>query len=178
MKLDLKQVSVVAWNVHDWYQATPLNGSQYSALKPLKNCVNVIVDWYECTSVVLFVCLTWMASNGIQHIIEDVRDNASELFQVAKLETRRWKRSYCLISNFIEEIDGFFELALFFLVIKQFFEFTVFIMDAVLNRLVEESFSSFGWHIVHPLQNVALLSMVVSATQNMKLKVISVNLKV
>lgn len=154
----MKQIGTIAKDTRAFYQID------------MNVFTNIIVDLYEVISLMLYVCLTYLASSCIQQIIDDVQNDNPLLPQPNGSRLRKWKRNYCSIINFVQEIGNFFELALFFLITKQFFKFTIFLMDAVLNRLINENSTSFVLHILRPLQNTVLILMVVVTTQGMKTK--------
>ena len=58
--------------------------------------------------LMLFVGLTWLVSMSIQIIAEQVKTALVMTDHATKHQLRKWKKSYFLTLNLIEEIDGFF----------------------------------------------------------------------
>ena len=130
---------------------------------------NLVVDFYEDLTIALFFCLTWVASKSIQIIIEDVQSHSPSV-QPSGHRVMWWKRSYCLIINFVQAVGHFFEVALFLFVLKQFLLFFLFFVHSVFFTLFLGNSHLISFYVAHLLKNILLMSIIVFGSQNLKKK--------
>ena len=94
-----------------------------------------MTDLYIYLPVILFVCLTCVASKGIQIIIEDVQSNASMFHNESGHRVRKWRHSYGLIHDFVEEVDKFFGPVLLVYFARMFVIFVITVFQLTLIGL-------------------------------------------
>ena len=132
----------------------------------LMECIGVLmVGLYYSLPKILFGCLIWVASMSIEFIIEDVKIYLPTL-DLAGHRVVKWKKSYHVILNYIEEINQFYGVPLVIMVSNMFGEIVLrtsaVIADYPNNLLVH--FISIGRMLI-------ILSLMVYATEKMKEKV-------
>ena len=122
-----------------------------------------LTDLYIYLSVILFVCLTSVASTGIQIIIEDVRFQAPKLHNEFGHRVRKWKHDYGLIHDFIEEIDAFFgpTLLLFSGRMFAFFVFKFFELSFVKTKSDTDSELTSSIDVFNTIEKVIYLSKII-----------------
>lgn len=92
----------------------------------------VFADFFEIFSINLFICLTQLACQNLQIIIEQVKGPSRRPC------ITEWKRSYCSISSFIQEIDEFFACFLFILFAKLFCGIPTFLFSLAFNLVTKD----------------------------------------
>ena len=130
----------------------------------------VVGELYESFVVAAFVSLTWLASSGIQVLIDDVQSYRPILQGDVALRVRKWKRSYFLTLDLIEGLDQFFGPTLCVFISRQFIMFTIYTFSIPVLWIKKERVSHFS--ICYLTRNIILMVMLVAATQRMKKKVI------
>ena len=133
---------------------------------------NHIIETYDCLVVAFFFCLTWLASETIQLIIDDVETYTTALYETRGQRVKKWQRRYCLISSFIEEIERFFQLFLFILVTTKLCSLFLFIAKLIHLTLFHPGGRSGYILVIHSVVSVIRLLVVILGTHNMKMKVI------
>ena len=63
---------------------------------------------YKQFSLILFVCLTSLASMSVHFLTEEVKICYSSIHGVSRYRINRWQKIYFTILDLITEIDGFF----------------------------------------------------------------------
>ena len=63
---------------------------------------------YQQFSLILFVCLTSLASMSVHFLTEEVKIWYSSIHGVSRYRINRWQKIYFTILDLITEIDGFF----------------------------------------------------------------------
>ena len=84
-----------------------------------------MAEFYIYLPVILFVCLTYLASISIQATIEDVQFQFTKSPTESGYQAKQWKQTYGLIHDFIEGIDEFFGLILLLFFTRMFIFFVV-----------------------------------------------------
>lgn len=132
-----------------------------------------LLELYECLTVALFFCLTWLASSSIQVIIDDVEDDSAAFHQASNLQIIKWSRSYCLVMNFIHHVNLFLELPLFIFILKEFIFLFVFLTSVVglMDNEASHNLDLYIFQVVYLIKNTTLFAMVIIGAQNMKRKV-------
>ena len=123
-----------------------------------------LADLFECVTIVLFSCLTQLASMSIQTITDDVKSP----FQPSKLMV--WKRSYCATANFIRQIDDFFGGFLVILFTKQHIGFFIYLFSLIFDCANDE-FETLSSKIGYLLKVGSMTSVVTFETVTMARKV-------
>ena len=132
--------------------------------------IRLIIDLYEGLAIALFFGLTWLASECIQLVTDDVETYSPALYVTYEQRLKKWKRSYCLISNFVEEIERFFETLLFQLIVRQFCLSFFFVSRIVIITVIRPD--GFDQQLAVLLaKNAVLTSAVIFGSQMMKQKV-------
>ena len=98
-----------------------------------------MTDLYIYLSVILFVCLTCVASKGIQTIIDDVQSQTSIFHNESGNRVRKWRQSYGMIHDFIEEVDQFFGPVLLIFFARMFVIFVITVFQLTLVELKESN---------------------------------------
>lgn len=127
----------------------------------------IIGESYECFLVVLFVSLTWLANMSIQILIQDVQTD-TVLLELIDNVVLNWKRRYCIILEFIEEVNNFFGPALLIFISKYVIMFIVYSFMLV-NQFHYHVKSIFA--LGYMIRNLFLILLLVIGTQKMKNKV-------
>ena len=70
--------------------------------------------------LVLFLGLTWLVSMSIQMIAEQVKNAVAMTDDATDHQLRKWKKSYFLTLDLIEEMDGFFGPILLAIIAQMF----------------------------------------------------------
>lgn len=70
--------------------------------------------------MIIFVCLTWVASITIQGIIDEVEIQLTLIKDMSIQRIRKWRRIYFTTFDFIEEIDVFFGPVLLLIFMNSF----------------------------------------------------------
>lgn len=94
-----------------------------------------LTDLYIYLSVILFTCLTCVASDGIQIIIDDVPSQSLMFHSESSHRVRKWRRSYGLIYDFVEEVDRFFGPILLVFFARKFIVFVITVFQLILLEL-------------------------------------------
>ena len=128
-----------------------------------------MMDFYEDLSTILFVNLTWLASMSLEGIAEEVQNAAQPFHDLAGHQVKKWKRTYCLIMNFVEEIDQFFGMFLLISFVKLYVTFFLFSFSAVVYMFTSKKRLVFM--IVYLIKNLVLMSVVIFASEQMRRKV-------
>lgn len=128
----------------------------------------VLGEVYECLLVALFVSLNWFASASIEAITTQIKNHYPSLRGVSCYQLTKWKRSYRLTLEFIEEVDKAFGPALFVLVVKQFIFFVVY-SYGILYQLVINGPIVFS--CLYNMRNALLMLALIAGSQQMKNKV-------
>jgi len=155
-----------------WYQWIPhylMRGNMESVYMLGKS----LLELYECLTITLFFCLTWSASQGIQSIIDDVENYSPAFHPASGHRVMLWSRSYCLMINFIDQVNRFFELTLFLFILKEFVFFFLFLTSVVglIDSVASHNPDVYLFQVVSIIKNLALFLMVIIGVQNMKRKV-------
>ena len=66
------------------------------------------IEMYKILSLILFGCLTSLASMSLHFLTEEIGIWYSNIHGVSKYRVNRWQKIYFTILDFIMEIDGFF----------------------------------------------------------------------
>ena len=66
------------------------------------------IEMYKNLSLILFGCLTSLASTSLHFLTEEVGIWYSNIHGVSSYRVNRWQKIYFTIVDFIMEIDGFF----------------------------------------------------------------------
>ena len=131
----------------------------------------LIVGLYEWLAITLFVILTWLASQSIQIIIDDVETFAPALHQTYDQRLKKWKRSYCLISNFVLEVKRFFELVLLQYITIQFFHTFIELALTMFTALWHPEQKSIHFFTTKIIRSMLQFLVIAMGTRPMKIKV-------
>ena len=85
-------------------------------------------NMYSYVLVIQFVWMTWLASSSIATIGLDVQSRLPKLYD----GVRKWRQSYSLIHDVIDEIDSFFGPALLLFFTRMFILFVIVVFETIL----------------------------------------------
>ena len=130
----------------------------------------VIMDIYKDFTMMLFLSLTWVATMGIEGIIQEIQFHISVSENVSIDRIMGWKGKYFTILDFIQEINRFFGPVIIINLANLFLTTSIFSFR-LLNMIF--SGSNGGW--VSPfmkiIRNMMTVSGLVFGTETMKEKV-------
>ena len=137
-----------------------------------------IIDMWECSSVLLFHLLIWLASMSIQVIIEEVKNPFPPIYDTICSQAVKWKRSYFSIFKFINQVNQFFGFFLLFFIVKQLVAIFLLICNALfcLTALSIHGTKALTFHYFISCfsRNFLLMALVLIPPQNMEQKVIKI----
>ena len=81
---------------------------------------------YQTTAVVFFAVLTLTTSMMLEHLIEQLPANETDLHGRLNQQLLKWKRHFGIISDCIEKIDDYFGVILLCFLAKQLFNIIAF----------------------------------------------------
>ena len=149
----------------EWHSDIISTFSDGSA-QPMYLMAKCLIELYECLSVALFFCLTWLASTSVQLIIDDVESYGSADCRTSKHRLMKWKQSYHSISSLVGEIGRFFETPLLVYFVKQFFLLSFLMINAMFEFYHERHEGMFVvFDVVQILRNFILMLLVVIGSQ-------------
>ena len=133
-------------------------------------CGFEMTDLYIYLPAILFVCLTCVASTSIQVIIEDVQTQIPKLDNRSGHRVRKWRQTYGVIHDFIEEIDLFFGPTLLVFFARMFIFFIISVFKLTLE-IINSNFGSSVQRIIYFAKVILYISMLAFRSHKMKQQV-------
>ena len=125
----------------------------------------VVGELHECFFVILFSSLTWFASASIRAIKEDVEFHHVSWHGSSRRKITNWKKNYCLIIKFTEELDCMLGLTLLVLIAKQLIYFVVYSFN-ILEQMYRNNLSVFS--VTLSIRNIILMAVLIAGPQYIK----------
>lgn len=151
-----------------------IDGSFMEAMRSIKNydfltltiCWTIYTqDVHQALVVALFVILAWVASSSVHQITEDIR-NGSEVFSSSGApRAMGWRRSYCAVFDFVQEIDRFFGPILFVYIGIHYVSIGVMSFDLFIVSLKGEQVELNI--LLYVLKTAILMTVIIFGTRNM-----------
>ena len=123
--------------------------------------------------LMIFVGLTWLVSKSIQMITEQVENAVVMTDDATNHQLRKWKKSYFLTLNLIEEMDGFFGPILLVVIGKTFLLIITHVYDSFSQSNEYRLYGNIGLirHFYKIILALILMFLIAFGTQRMKKKV-------
>lgn len=130
-----------------------------------------LINQYQWLLLSLFVSFTWLVSTSIQVITGEVKDPLQLNHNATRSQILKWKRSYCLILDFTEEINQFFGIFFVISFVKEFIllYLHLFWLSAYWHSNQNTAYSPSCISIF--ISCVVVMSILIFASQNMRVQV-------
>ena len=129
-----------------------------------------LFDFCGFQIIMAYFSLTWLVSMSIQVIIDEVKNSPHRTPADQQLAIK-WNRSYCLIINFVEEIDNFFGSVLLVYTGQLFFLGFQNSFQVIMSAVAKENLLNCVYPVSYIVKNVSILLLVIYGAQRMKKKV-------
>ena len=121
-------------------------------------------EFYYFMPMILFVCLIWVASNSTRVLVENVQ-NLALTHDMAGHRVMKWKKSYHLIVDYVEEIDRFFSPLLVIFFCNTFVEFVLRSSSVVTYEQRRVA------NVIGVVRLLLIMGLIIHATEKLKEKV-------
>lgn len=123
--------------------------------------VSLIADgfnaMYQILALILFVCLTWMASKMLDVLADQLTTDRMTLSGAISQRLQKWTHDYGLINDYIKEINDFFGTILFLSFGNQ-------ILNIILNLSLLKRQEEINFFVVRQIALVFRDSLFISIT--------------